>query len=278
MTAPKPLLVCLSAWVATSAFAQQQPRYSDIEKIGIRDINRGTVNFYSPEKEIALGRQLSAEFERQVKLDGNLEFGEYINRLGQNIVINSDARRLPFMFKVVDSQDLGAEAFLGGFIYINRGAILALDNEAELAFMLAQQVAHIAARHATERASKTALPAKSSVPLITGDALAQAKGMLVPMQLNQFARQQVMEADLLAVEYLYKAGYAPAAAITFLQKLAAIDSRNPVGASKEYSPIPPAADRIKAMQSNIGMILPPRTQNVVTTPEFDNVKAGIRNR
>lgn len=257
----------LASTLAVSAFAQTKPQNSDIENIGSRDINQGSINFVSIDKAIAMGRQLSAKYEGTVKLYDNGDVNEYINRLGQNIVHNSDARNIPFTFKVVEATDLDATAFPGGFVYVPTGAIAAVDNEAELAFVLAQQVAHIAARHATEQESKGQLVNAGNTPTFPA-------GQQIPIQFLKEARAQVMEADFLGMQYLYKAGYDPNAAVTFLQKIAAAEPKT--ATTRLFSPVPPAADRIAAMQENIPLILPSRSQNVSTTPEFARIKALVK--
>jgi predicted Zn-dependent protease len=266
-------LLILGILLAVPVLSQDRPRYSDIENIGSRDINKGSINFYSLDKEIAVGRQLSAEFERQVKLYSNADVNEYVNRLGQNLALNSDAKALPMTFKVVQSADVDAQAFPGGFVYISTGTIASVDNEAELAFVLAQQVAHIAARHGTEQASKVQLLNTSTPPRV--DVQPQTAAQLVSMQMAQFARRDVMEADFLGMQYLYKAGYDPDAAITFLEKVAAIVSGTSVTA-RMFNPVPPATERLAAMRKNIPLILPARSHNVVTTPEFDRIKAMVK--
>lgn len=247
------LLASLSCLVSVAAFGQQRPINSDIENIGSRDINKGIINFYSLDREIALGRQLSAEYEAKVRFNADPEINEYINRIGQNLVLNSDAKTLPVTFRVVDSPQLDARSFPGGFVFINSGTIAAVDNEAELAFVLAEEVAHIAARHATR----------------------QAADRLAPVQFAQFARKDVMEADFLAAQYLYKAGYSPDAAITFLQKIEALE-RPPANGDRLLTPVPPAAERIAAMRNNIPLVLPTRSQNRVTTPEFRAIQASLK--
>src|SRR5690242_15054605 len=137
-----------------AAKAKNKKKNSDVDNIGNRNINKGSINFISLDKEIAMGRQLAAEIERQVKLIEDPTINEYVNRVGQNLVRNSDAKLMPTTFKVVQSTEFDTRAIPGGFVYLNTGLIEALDNEAELAFVLAYQVAHIAARHGTENASK----------------------------------------------------------------------------------------------------------------------------
>jgi predicted Zn-dependent protease len=277
----KLIAVCFAAsFAAGLALAQDKPKNSDLENIGKRDINRGNLNTISLEKEIAMGRQLAAEYERQVKLAFDADVNEYVNRVGQNIVRNSDAA-LPVTFKIVESPDVNGMAFPGGYTYINTGTILAAENEAELAWVLAQQVAHVAARHGTETASKAELVNFANMPLIFtggvgGFALRQAAGSLIPMQFLQMARIQVMEADYLGLQYLFKAGYDPAAATTFLTKIQLLEQANPSPTSRLFSAQPPAADRIAAVQKNIGLILPARSQNALTTPEFDRIKELLR--
>jgi predicted Zn-dependent protease len=272
--------VLLSATITASAFAQGQtlPRNSDIENIGTRDINRGNLNFMTIEKEIAMGRQFAAELERQLKLIDDPAINEYVNRVGQNIVLNSDAK-VPVTIKVVNSSEVNSVSLPGGFIYVNTGVILAADNEAELAFVIADGVAHVAARHGTENESKGQLVQFASIPLIFmggvgGFTLRQAANMTVPISFLQFMRKDVTEADYLGVQYLYKAGYDPHAAVHLLEELRAIESTGSRTASL-FSTHPATADRIKATQRNIDLILPPRPQSVTTTQEFDAIKAQV---
>src|SRR5215813_4868768 len=162
--------------------AKSKKKNSDIENIGNRNINKGSINFISLDREIAMGRQLAAEIERQVKLNEDPTINEYVNRVGQNLVRNSDAK-VPFTIKVVESDEINAFALPGGFFYVNTGLILAADDESELAGVMAHEIAHVAARHATEQLSKVELINFASIPLIFmgcvgGFALRQAAGFL----------------------------------------------------------------------------------------------------
>src|SRR5215475_2721531 len=265
--------------------AKTKKKNSDVDNIGNRNINKGSINFYSLDKEIAMGRQLAAEVERQVKLVEDPTINEYVNRVGQNLVRNSDAK-VPFTIKVVESDEINAFALPGGFFYVNSGLILAADDESELAGVMAHEIAHVAARHGTEQASKAELINFASIPLIFmggvgGFALRQAAGFLIPMQFLQFSRKDESEADYLGLQYLYKTGYDPGAAVSFFEKLQAKESAKPGSVSKMFSTHPPTGDRIEMSKKNIELVLPDKEQYVVTTSEFNQVKsllAQLENR
>src|SRR5436189_2231641 len=264
---------------------KSKKKNSDVENIGNRNINKGSLNFFSLEKEIQMGRQLAAEIERQVKLVEDPTINEYVNRVGQNLVRNSDAK-VPFTIKVVESDEINAFALPGGFFYVNTGLILAADDESELAGVMAHEIAHVAARHGTEQASKAELINFASIPLIFmggvgGFALRQAAGFLIPMQFLQFSRKDESEADYLGVQYLYKTGYDPGAAVSFFEKLQAKESARPGSVSKMFSTHPPTGDRIESTKKNIEAVLPDREEYVVTTSEFNRIRtllAQVENR
>jgi beta-barrel assembly-enhancing protease len=256
--------------------AKSKKKNSDVENIGNRNINKRSINFFSLNKEIAMGRQLAAEIERQVKLNEDPTINEYVNRVGQNLVRNSDAK-VPFTIKVVESDEINAFALPGGFFYVNTGLILAADDESELAGVMAHEIAHVAARHATEQMSKAELINFASIPLIFmggvgGFALRQAAGFLIPMQFLQFSRKDEAEADYLGLQYLYKTGYDPVASVSFFEKLQAQETVKPGTVSKLFSTHPPTGDRIAMSKKNID-VLPDKDQYVVTTSEFNQVKA-----
>jgi beta-barrel assembly-enhancing protease len=264
---------------------KKKPKNCDVDNIGSRDINKGSINFVSLDKEIAMGRQLAGEVERQVKLIDDPTINEYVNRVGQNIVRNSDAK-VPFTIKVVESDEINAFALPGGFFYVNSGLILAADEEAELAGVMAHEIGHVAARHGTEQYSKGELINFASIPLIFmggigGYAIRSAAGFLIPVGFLQFSRKDEAEADYLGLQYMYKTGYDPTATVSFFEKLQAKESAKPGSVSKMFSTHPPTGDRIEADKKNIELILPSREQYVVTTSEFNRVKmqlAQLENR
>jgi predicted Zn-dependent protease len=199
---------------------------NDIDAIGNRNIGgRGLGNWYSLEKEIAMGKQYAQEVESSVKLVQDPVVNEYVNRIGQNIVRNSDAK-VPFTIKVVDSDEVNAFALPGGFFYVNSGLLLAADDEAELAGVMAHEIAHVAARHATRQMTRSQLANLGSIPLIfmggwAGYAIRSAAGFALPMTFLTFSRGFEAEADYLGLEYMYKTGYDPQAFVSFFEKLQA---------------------------------------------------------
>lgn len=271
------LLLCVSPSAEGLVYAE--PKNSNVEDIGNRDINKGSINFTSLEKEIALGRSLSAEIEKQVKLVSDPEVTEYVSRVGQNIVRNSDAK-VPFTIKVIDSEEINAFALPGGFLYVNSGLITTADEESELAGVLAHEIAHVAARHGTEQQAKATIADFARIPLVIfSGGLAQlvynVYGLVVPLQFLQFSRGAEAEADYLGVQYMYKTGYDPASFISYFEKVRAQEKKKPGKLSKIFSTHPPTADRIEKSQKNIATVLPDRDEYVLSTSEFDKIKAKL---
>lgn len=259
----------------------------DIDAIGNRKVGKGggLGNWYSLEKEIAMGKEYAQQVEATVKLVQDPVVNEYVNRIGQNLVRNSDAR-VPFTIKVIDSDEINAFALPGGFFYVNSGLILAADEEAELAGVMAHEIAHVAARHATRQMTRAQLANLGTIPLIfvgggVGYAAYQAAGLAVPLTFMKFSRGFESEADYLGLQYMYKTGYDPQAYIAFFEKIQAKEKKKPGALSKAFSSHPQTPDRIDKSQEEIAHVLPPRDQYVVSTSEFDDVKtrlAAIENR
>jgi len=271
---------------------QVQPQYKhdggrdDIDAIGNRKIGgRGLGNWYSLEKEIRIGKEYAQMVEQSVKLNQDPVVNEYVNRIGQNLVRNSDAK-VPFTIKVIDSDEINAFALPGGFFYVNTGLIVAADEEAELAGVMSHEIAHVAARHATRQATRGQIANLASIPLIfvgggLGYGIRAAAGLLLPMTFLTFSRGFESEADYLGVQYMYKAGYDPNAFVSFFEKVQAKEKKKPGTLAKAFASHPQTPDRIGKTQEEIAKILPPRDQYVVTTSEFDDVKArlaAIQNR
>jgi len=276
---------------APPAPQQKQPKVKpgskdDVNAIGDRGMGgKGLGNWYSIEKEVAMGKQYAAMIESSVKMVNDPVVSEYVNRVGQNLVRNSDSK-VPFTIKVVDSDEVNAFALPGGFFYVNSGLVLAADEEAELAGVMSHEIAHVAARHATRQMTRGNMVNLASIPLIfvgggLGYAIRSAAGLGLPLTFLRFSRGFEEEADFLGLQYMYKSGYDPQAYVTFFEKLQAKEKKKPGTLSKAFSTHPQTPDRIKRTQQEIARILPARDQYMVSTSEFDDVKtrlAALENR
>jgi predicted Zn-dependent protease len=258
-----------------------QDKKKDPDEIGSRDVGKG-INFYSLEKEIALGHQLATEVRRQAKLFDDPIVSEFVNRLGQNLVRNSDAK-VPFSFDIIEADQLNAFSLPGGFVFVNTGLIEAAETEAELAGALAHEIAHVAARHATRQATRGQLLDYGSLPLVLlggwgGYAARQAASVAIPMGFLSFSRGFESEADLLGLQYMYKAGYDPTASIDLFERMLSLEKRQPGIMAKVFSTHPMTDDRIAKTQKNIAEILKDRPEYVVTTSEFNEVRDRLKTR
>jgi len=269
-------LLCLVAWMMASASAGNNK--NDPDQIGNRDVGKG-VNFYSIEKEIALGKQMALEVERQARIVEDPVIAEYVNRVGQNLVRNSDAK-VPFTIKVLDDDEINAFALPGGFFFVNTGVLLNADNEAEMAGVMGHEIAHVAARHGTRQATRSELAQYGTLPLIflggmAGYAIYQGAGMAVPLGFLKFSRGFEAEADKLGLEYIYKAGYDPTAFVDFFEKIESQEKKKPGAMSKLFSSHPPTEERIKSSQQSIERYLKARPEYVVNTSEFEDVRGRV---
>src|SRR5579859_6368715 len=270
-------LLVILAFATPNTVLATDPK-KDPDQIGSRDVS-GKVNFYSLEKEIALGKSLAQDVERQAKIISDPVIAEYVNRVGQNLVRNSDAK-VPFTIKVIDSEDVNAFALPGGFFFVNTGLILKADNEAELAGVMAHEIAHVAARHGTRQATRGEIANLATIPLIFlggwgGYAIQEGAGLLIPMGFLEFSRAFEAQADYLGLQYMYKAGYDPTAFVDFFEKIETLEKRKPGTISKVFETHPPTGDRIGAAQKEIAEILKAKPEYVVTTSEFNDVKARL---
>ena len=252
----------------------------DVSAVGNRDIGgRGMGNWYSTDSEIKMGRQYAAEIEKSTKFITDSVVTEYVNRIGQNIVKNSDCK-VPFTIKVIDSDEINAMALPGGFFYVNSGLILNADEEAELAGVMAHETAHVCAHHAAREMTRANYAQLGTIPLIfiggwTGYGIYEAASIGVPITFLHFSREFEAQADYLGVQYMYRAGYDPQAFISFFEKVQALEKRKPGLVAKTFSDHPQTPDRIEHSQEEIAHILPAKDEYMVTTSEFDDVKARL---
>ena len=253
----------------------------DVNAVGNRNIGgRGIGNWYSVDYEIKMGKSYATELEKSTKLITDPVVVEYVNRIGQNIVKNSDCK-VPFTIKVIDSDEINAMALPGGFFYVNSGLILNADEEAELAGVMAHETAHVCAHHIAQEMTRANYAQIGMIPVMimvggwTGYGIYEGAQIAIPMVFLKFSREFESQADYLGVQYMYRAGYDPQAFISFFEKIQALEKRKPGLVAKAFSDHPQTPDRILHSQEEIARILPARDEYTVTTSEFDDVKARL---
>jgi predicted Zn-dependent protease len=268
-------LACLLAVAGSTVFAQDSGRkkLDDPAQIGNRDVGKG-VNFYSLEKEMALGKQLAEEVQRQAKVVSDPLISEYVNRIGQNLVRSSDAK-VPFTFQVIEGDSPNAFALPGGYVFVYTALIEIASEEDELAAAMAHEIAHVAARHMTRQATRSQIVNVAGVPVgvvlgggIGGAVVRQGANVGVPAAFLHFTRQDESEADYLGVQYMYAAGYDPNGAISIFEKLESLERKQPGTVARIFSTHPMDAARIQKTEQEIGRILPARDEYVVNTSDY----------
>src|ERR1700752_1941553 len=253
----------------------------DPNMIGKRNINTGLIAKMSgsTEKEVRMGREAAAEVDRQAKFFDDPGITEYVNRVGQNIVLHSDAK-VPFTIKVIDSDEVNAFALPGGFFYVNKGLILAADNEAELAGVMAHEIPHVPARHAVENQTKASLleyaALGGSIFLggIPGMIYQNTAGIGLLGIFMKFSRGAEEEADRLGNQYMYAAGYDPGAMATMFEKLEAKNKKKPGFISRAFATHPAPPDR-RASALSLAARFPEHEEYVISSSEFQRVKGRL---
>jgi predicted Zn-dependent protease len=252
----------------------------DVDEIGNRKVAHKSI--ISEEKEIAIGKQYSAEVERSAKLLSDPVVNEYINRVAQNVARNSDLK-VPLTVKIIDDPGINAFALPGGFLYVNTGLILAADEEDQVAGVMAHEIAHVAARHWASQMTKLTLAQYAMIPLIFVPmsypvwlGVSQAMNFGIPVAFYKFSRGAEAEADYLGIQYMYKAGYDPNSYVAFFGKVMEEERRMPGSMPSVFMDHPPTGDRIIKSEAEIKEILPKREQYLVSTSEFDDVKGRLQ--
>jgi beta-barrel assembly-enhancing protease len=258
-----------------SSGSKKQGKKTDPAEIGHRKVDGGP-NFYSIEKEIALGRQLSLEVEKQTKLFEDPLVCEYVSRLGQTLAGHSDVS-FPVTIKIIESDQPNAFTLPGGHIFIDTGLIRLSESESELAATIAHELAHVAARHATRQASANRAANIATIPLIfvagpIGAIAHNAASILVPMGFMKYSRVFETEADLLGLQYMYDAGYDPSASLDIFERLEAMEKKKPGTLAQLFNSHPMTADRIQKSQKNIQENLPAKAEYIVNTSDYEDVR------
>lgn len=274
----RPLFALLAVLSLASGALLADDKKKNPDEIGNRKVD-GSVNWYSLEKEIAMGKQYAMEIERQAKIVDDPIISEYVNRVGQNLVRNSDVK-VPVSIKVLETDEPNAMALPGGFFFVNTGLIKLAENESEVAGVMGHELAHIAARHGTRQATRSGIVNLATIPLIfmggwTGYGIRQAASIAIPVGFLSFSRAFESEADMLGLQYMYKAGYDPNGFVEMFERLESLEKRKPGTVAKVFMSHPPTGDRIEKVQEMIQQYLKEKPEYVVTTSEFDTVRERL---
>ena len=273
-------LIGLLAGAALPGWGADKSKKEDVSQIGSRRVAHKSI--ISEEKEIAIGKEFATEIDRSAKIITDPVINEYVNRVAQNIARNSDLK-IPLTVKVIDSPGINAFALPGGFLYVNSGLLLAADEEAQVAGVIAHEIAHVAARHWASQMTKATILQYAMIPLIfTPMSYGVYYGVMeaymngVPLAFLKFNRSAESEADYLGLQYLYKAGYDPSSYLTVFSKVIEEERRSPGSVPKIFMDHPPTPERILSLDQEMKQILPAKPQYLVSTSEFDDVKARLK--
>lgn len=283
MKPSRTMAVLLVAVFLTSGLpmtAADKDKKKDVESIGDRKVARRSI--ISQEKEIGIGKQFATEIDHSAKMVTDPVVNEFVNRLAQNVARNSDLT-IPLTVKVIDSPELNAFALPGGFLYVNSGLLLAADEEAQVAGVVAHEIAHVAARHWASQMTKATFLQYAMIPLIFTPmsypvymGVSTALNLGLPLTFLKFDRGAEAEADMLGLQYMYKAGYDPSAYVTFFSKIIEEDRKSPGSVPTVFASHPPTPERILKSEEEIKTILPKKEQYLVSTSEFDDVKTRLQ--
>jgi beta-barrel assembly-enhancing protease len=274
------VLICAALYVFAqdSDAPKKKGKKTDPSDIGARKVDGG-LNFYSIEKELALGRQLAIEVEKQAKMFDDPIVTEYVNRLCQTLARHSDVT-FPVSIKIVESDQLNAFTLPGGHLFIDTGLIRLSESESELAAAIAHELAHVAARHATRQATASKMANIATIPLIfvsgpLGAIVQNVANVAIPMGFFKFSRVFEAEADMLGLQYMYDAGYDPSASVDIFERLESMEKKKPGTVGQLFNTHPVTADRINKSQKNIQAILPPKPEYVVNTSDYEEVRQRL---
>lgn len=237
------------------------------------------INIYSNTREMALGRDLAGDVERSARLIEDPVVTEYVNRIGQGLVRESNS---PFTvrIRIIRADEANSLALPGGFIYINSALIRATENEAELAAALAHEIAHVASRHYTRQTTCGDILGFASIALLfvggwPGLLAREGSTFGGPLVMKRFSRGAEAEADRLGIQYLYDAGYDPTAFVDLLERFSRPEQTGPGIFAGFLSTHPSFASRVRAAQKHIQQALQPRSQYLIQTSEFELKKERL---
>ncbi|MCW5981210.1 MAG: M48 family metalloprotease [Bryobacteraceae bacterium] len=237
-------------------------------------------NLFSRDQDVQLGKEAAAEIEKTVRLVNDRNLSAYIEGIGRKLAAAPEASNYPYTFKVVHDDSINAFALPGGPTYVNTGLILAADNEAQLAGVMAHEISHVALRHGTNQASKAnliALPAMLAGSMAGNSILGQLTQLGIGLGANsvllKFSRGAESDADLLGARMMAHAGYDPIQAAKFFEKLEAETGKRS-GVEQWFSSHPNPGNRTKRIQQELPHL--PKGPYTADTGRLANAQAMVK--
>jgi predicted Zn-dependent protease len=216
-------------------------------------------NLFSAKQDVEIGRKVSEDTERKLRLINDSQVRPYITTLGRQLASRAPGKRYPYQFKVVNDSDINAFALPGGFLYINRGIFNNADNEAQLAGVMSHEISHVVLRHGTNQMSK-AYAAQAPLAVLDGllgsnsigGVLAQTGASFAANSvLLKFSRDAERQADVMGTQILYDSGYDPRAMAIFFEK---IEREGGSRGAEFFSDHPNPGNRITSVNEEISRL------------------------
>lgn len=235
--------------------------------------------FISSQQEVSIGEQATQQIEKENKILNNPALTQYVNNIGQNLANVCFRKDIKYHFKIIDSDVINAFALPGGFIYIYGGALVSMDNEAQLAAVLAHEIGHVAARHGVKQLQKSQAYSILASILLKNEkeGIQKLSNITANLVFLGYSRKAEFEADELGTHFTYQAGYDPKGMLEFFEKLKQKEKDEPSKLEILIRTHPSTLDRINNSKSQISS-LPEKPNLIRNEAKFKAMTKSLEER